>query len=147
MLADVLTMLEHARKPIHEISYAYAVGDDGQQCRQLTAPRRGQKLWGWTACASPPRGACSRPTTLVTMCRGVRRRHSGATATVTTDDIEAAVNGVDFIHTRRLGLDGGAGRVVGERVHLLLPTRSPPISWRRPGTADEVHAALPARLP
>ena len=26
MLADVLTMLEHARKPIHEISYAY-VGD------------------------------------------------------------------------------------------------------------------------
>ena len=56
---------------------------------------------------------------LVTMCKEFAG-DSGATATV-TDDIEAAVKGVDFIHTDVWVSMGEPVESWGERVHLLLP--------------------------
>ncbi|MFN8083447.1 MAG: ornithine carbamoyltransferase [Dermatophilaceae bacterium] len=115
MLADVLTMLEHARKPIHEISYAY-VGD-GRNNVANSLLLVGAKL-GMDVRIAAPRSL--QPTDdLVTMCKEFAG-DSGATATV-TDDIEAAVNGVDFIHTDVWVSMGEPVESWGERVHLLLP--------------------------
>ena len=115
MLADVLTMLEHARKPIHEISYAY-VGD-GRNNVANSLLLVGAKL-GMDVRIAAPRSL--QPTDdLVTMCKEFAG-DSGATATV-TDDIEAAVTGVDFIHTDVWVSMGEPVESWGERVHLLLP--------------------------
>ena len=115
MLADVLTMLEHARKPIHEISYAY-VGD-GRNNVANSLLLVGAKL-GMDVRIAAPRSL--QPTDdLVTMCKEFAG-DSGATATV-TDDIEAAVKGVDFIHTDVWVSMGEPVESWGERVHLLLP--------------------------
>ena len=115
MLADVLTMLEHARKPIHEISYAY-VGD-GRNNVANSLLLVGAKL-GMDVRIAAPRSL--QPTDdLVMMCKEFAG-DSGATATV-TDDIEAAVNGVDFIHTDVWVSMGEPVESWGERVHLLLP--------------------------
>ena len=115
MLADVLTMLEHARKPIHEISYAY-VGD-GRNNVANSLLLVGAKLGMDVRIAAPK---SLQPTDdLVTMCKEFAG-DSGATATV-TDDIEAAVKGVDFIHTDVWVSMGEPVESWGERVHLLLP--------------------------
>ena len=115
MLADVVTMLEHARKPIHEISYAY-VGD-GRNNVANSLLLVGAKL-GMDVRIAAPRSL--QPTDdLVTMCKEFAG-DSGATATV-TDDIEAAVKGVDFIHTDVWVSMGEPVESWGERVHLLLP--------------------------
>ena len=115
MLADVLTMLEYGRKPIHEISYAY-VGD-GRNNVANSLLLVGAKL-GMDVRIAAPRSL--QPTDdLVTMCKEFAG-DSGATATV-TDDIEAAVKGVDFIHTDVWVSMGEPVESWGERVHLLLP--------------------------
>ena len=115
MLADVLTMLEYGRKPIHEISYAY-VGD-GRNNVANSLLLVGAKLGMDVRIAAPK---SLQPTDdLVTMCKEFAG-DSGATATV-TDDIEAAVKGVDFIHTDVWVSMGEPVESWGERVHLLLP--------------------------
>ena len=115
MLADVLTMLEYGRKPIHEISYAY-VGD-GRNNVANSLLLVGAKLGMDVRIAAPK---SLQPTDdLVTMCKEFAG-DSGATAMV-TDDIGAAVKGVDFIHTDVWVSMGEPVESWGERVHLLLP--------------------------
>jgi ornithine carbamoyltransferase len=113
MLADVMTMREHSDKPISQISYAY-VGDTrsnmghslmiagclmGMDVR-LCGPRQ---LW--------PADDYTR------IARDLEQKY-GAKLTI-TDDPQAAVEGVDFIHTDVWVSMGEPKEVWQERISLL----------------------------
>lgn len=115
MLADVMTMREHSDRPIHEIKYAY-LGDTrsnmghslmivgclmGMDVR-ICGPK---KLW--------PSGD------YVNMARELEKKY-GAQLTI-TDDVQAAVRDVDFVHTDVWVSMGEAKEVWKERIDLLKP--------------------------
>jgi len=115
ILADVLTMEEHSRKPITEIAYCY-LGDArnnmgnslmvggaklGMDVR-LCAPRH---LW-------PEEG-------LVEECREIAAE-TGARITL-TDEVAEGVNGVDYLYTDVWVSMGEPAEVWGERIKLLEP--------------------------
>ncbi len=115
MLADVMTMREHADKPVHQIKYAY-VGD--------TRSNMGHSLMivgclmGMDVRIAGPREMWPSPEHLA-IARELEKRY-GATLTV-TDDPVAAVAGVDFIHTDIWVSMGEAKEVWAERIRLLTP--------------------------
>jgi len=115
MLADVLTMREHAGKPLEQIAFAYMGDAHSNMGRSLletgamlgmdvriVAPR---KLW---------------PDEEFINLHRQRGAQTGARITV-TDDIAAGVNGVDFIHTDVWVSMGEPHEVWVERIELLLP--------------------------
>jgi ornithine carbamoyltransferase len=115
MLADVLTMREHSEKPAHEISYAY-VGD--------TRSNMGHSLMivgclmGMDVRIAGPRALW--PTDeYQSIARGLEARY-GAKLTI-TEDAQAAVKGVDFIHTDVWVSMGEPKEVWDERIKLLKP--------------------------
>src|SRR5947208_86941 len=93
MLADVMTMIENSDKPLHEIKYAY-LGD--------TRSNMGHSLMIVGCLMGMDVRICG-PKSLwpaeefVKIARGLETK-SGAKLTI-TDDPQAAVAGVDFIHT------------------------------------------------
>ena len=115
MLADVLTMMEHSDKPLHQISYAF-VGD-GRNNVANSLLLVGAKL-GMDVRIGAPRELW--PTDEhVAMCRGFAAE-SGARITITDDPVEA-VRGVDFVHTDVWVSMGEPIESWGERIDLLLP--------------------------
>lgn len=115
MLADVLTMMEHSDKPLHQISYAF-VGD-GRNNVANSLLLVGSKL-GMDVRIGAPRELW--PTDEhVALCRGFAAE-SGARVTITDDPVEA-VRGVDFIHTDVWVSMGEPIETWGERIDLLLP--------------------------
>ena len=116
MLADFLTMIEHGRgKPVEEIAYAY-MGDArsnmghslyvmgaimGADVR-IVAP---QALW---------------PSAAIQAIAQERAAESGARLTL-TDDVEAGLDGVDYVHTDVWVSMGEPKEVWSERVELLGP--------------------------
>jgi len=115
ILADLMTMIEHCDKPLEEIAYCY-LGDArnnmgnsllvggaklGMDVR-LAAP---EELWP----AADLRQRCQEYAAA-----------SGARVTV-TDDVEAAVAGVDFLHTDVWVSMGEDPSVWGQRIELLRP--------------------------
>ncbi|WP_296139469.1 ornithine carbamoyltransferase [uncultured Tessaracoccus sp.] len=115
MLADQLTMREHARKPLDEVAFAFLgdarnnVGNSllvsgammGMDVR-MCAPRELQNADG-----------------VVAEARRVAER-TGARVTV-TDDVRAAVAGVDFVYTDVWVSLGEPAEVWAERIELLRP--------------------------
>jgi ornithine carbamoyltransferase len=115
MLADVMTMREYSDKPVHDIKYAY-VGDTrsnmghslmivgclmGMDVR-ICGPK---KLW--------PSDEYRR------IAEDLKGKY-GAKLTI-TEDVKAAVQGVDFIHTDVWVSMGEAKEVWKERIELLKP--------------------------
>ena len=115
MLADLLTMREHADKPLHDISYAY-VGDArsnmghslmiagclmGMDVR-IAAPKT---VWPSEEFEGPARELAEA---------------YGARLTITEDPFEA-VKGADFIHTDVWVSMGEPAEVWEERIKLLKP--------------------------
>jgi len=115
MLADVMTMREHSDKPIGDIRYAY-VGDTrsnmghsllivgclmGMDVR-ICGPR---KLWPSDE--------------YVAIAHELQAKHGGKL--LVTDDVDAAVKGVDFIHTDVWVSMGEPKEVWKERIDLLKP--------------------------
>jgi ornithine carbamoyltransferase len=115
MLADVLTMAEHADKPLHQIAYAF-VGD-GRNNVANSLLLVGAKL-GMDVRIGAPRELWP-DDDHVALCRGFAAE-SGARITV-TDDPVAAVTGVDFVHTDVWVSMGEPVETWGRRVALLLP--------------------------
>jgi ornithine carbamoyltransferase len=115
MLADVLTMMEHSDKPLHEISYAF-VGD-GRNNVANSLLLVGSKL-GMDVRIGAPRELWPGDEH-VTLCRGFAAE-SGARVTITDDPVEA-VRGVDFVHTDVWVSMGEPIETWGERIDLLLP--------------------------
>jgi ornithine carbamoyltransferase len=115
MLADVLTMAEHADKPLHQISYAF-VGD-GRNNVANSLLLVGAKL-GMDVRIGAPRELWP-DDDYVMLCRRFAAE-SGARVTITDDPVEA-VTGVDFVHTDVWVSMGEPVETWGERVDLLLP--------------------------
>ena len=115
MLADVLTMMEHSDKPLHQISYAF-VGD-GRNNVANSLLLVGSKL-GMDVRIGAPRELWPSEEH-VALCRGFAAE-SGARVTITDDPVEA-VRGVDFVHTDVWVSMGEPIETWGERIDLLLP--------------------------
>lgn len=115
ILADFLTMQEHNAKPLHEISVCF-VGD----CRfnMANSLMLGGCLLGMDIrLASPP--AFAPDQTIITAARQQAAK-SGARLLI-TEDIQAAVKGVDFIYTDVWVSMGEPDQVWAERLRLLKP--------------------------
>nr|WP_066568200.1 ornithine carbamoyltransferase [Snodgrassella sp. CFCC 13594] len=117
MLADVLTMREHSRKPLHQIAYAY-VGDArynmGNSLLVVGAKLGMDVRFGAPEHLWPDES-------LVAQCRDIAA-HTGARITLTEDAAEA-VRGVDYIHTDVWVSMGEPKAVWAERIGLLTPYR------------------------
>jgi ornithine carbamoyltransferase len=113
MLADVMTMREHSDKPVSQIKYAY-VGD--------TRSNMGHSLMIVGCLMGMDVRLCG-PKQLwpsdqyTTIARELEKKY-GAKLTI-TDDPEAAVEGVDFIHTDVWVSMGEPKEVWQERIDLL----------------------------
>ncbi|MGJ8526076.1 Ornithine carbamoyltransferase, catabolic [Halomonadaceae bacterium LMG 33818] len=117
MLADVMTMREHASKPSRDISYAYLGDARYNMGRSLLMI--GAKL-GMDVRIGAPRSLWP-DDAFVEECRAFANA-SGATVTLTEDPHEA-VDGVDFIHTDIWVSMGEPVEVWDERIKLLTPYR------------------------
>ena len=115
MLADVLTMLEHSDKPLHDISYAYLGDARNNMGNSLLLV--GAKL-GMDVRIAAPKELWPHDE-LVAQCKAFAAE-SGARITLTEDPKEA-VKGVDFIHTDVWVSMGEPVEAWGERIKLLLP--------------------------
>jgi ornithine carbamoyltransferase len=115
MLADVLTMTEHTTKPWHEIAFAY-VGD-GRNNVANSLLMVGAKL-GMDVRIGAPRDLWP-DDALVKRCEEFAAE-SGARVTV-TDDPQAAVAGVDYVHTDVWVSMGEPVESWDQRVEQCLP--------------------------
>jgi ornithine carbamoyltransferase len=115
MLADFLTMHEWSHKPYDALTYAF-VGDCrfnmGRSLLVMGA------LMGADVRVSGPE-SLQPPADVVTIARDIATR-TGAEITI-TEDVGAAVNGADFVHTDVWVSMGEAKDVWIERVKLLSP--------------------------
>jgi ornithine carbamoyltransferase len=115
MLADVMTMREHSDKPIGDIRYAY-VGD--------TRSNMGHSLLIVGCLMGMDVRICG-PKKLwpsdeyMTIAHELQAKHGGKL--LVTDDVDAAVKGVDFIHTDVWVSMGEPKEVWKERIDLLKP--------------------------
>jgi len=115
MLADVMTMREHSDKPIGDIRYAY-VGD--------TRSNMGHSLLIVGCLMGMDVRICG-PEKLwpsdeyMTIAHELQAKHGGKL--LVTDDVDAAVKGVDFIHTDVWVSMGEPKEVWKERIDLLKP--------------------------
>ncbi|AYF32560.1 ornithine carbamoyltransferase [Vreelandella alkaliphila] len=115
MLADVMTMREHTQKPLHQISYAYVGDAHNNMGKSLLLI--GAKLGMDVRIAAPK--ALWPSQEHIDACQRFAEE-SGATITL-TEDPEAAVKGVDFIHTDVWVSMGEPVDAWGERIEQLLP--------------------------
>ena len=127
MLADVLTMIENCDKPLSEISYVY-IGDARNNMGNSLL-LIGAKLGMDVRICGPK--ALLPDAELVELCEGFAKQ-SGARITV-TDDIDKAVNGVDFVHTDVWVSMGEPLETWGDRIQLLLPYQVTPELMKRTG--------------
>jgi ornithine carbamoyltransferase len=114
MLADVLTMREHAGRPAHEIAYAY-VGD-GRFNMGRSLLITGAILGADVRLITP---AELRPPADVIATAHELAKVSGARITI-SDDV-ADVRGVDFVHTDVWVSMGEPKEVWADRARLLAP--------------------------
>ena len=125
MLADVLTMIEHCDKPLHQISYVY-IGDARNNMGNSLL-LIGSKLGMDVRICAPK--ALLPEASFIEMCKGFAKE-SCARITV-TEDIDKAVRGVDFVHTDVWVSMGEPLEAWGERIKLLLPYQVTPELMKR----------------
>ncbi|MDO5672577.1 MAG: ornithine carbamoyltransferase [Actinomycetaceae bacterium] len=115
MLADVMTMIEHSDKPVHQISFAF-VGDGRNNVSNsllLIAAKLGMDV----RIVSPRE---LQPTKeLQTMCQGFAQASSAKI--LVTDDIAAGIDHVDFLYTDIWVSMGEPLESWKERIDILLP--------------------------
>jgi ornithine carbamoyltransferase len=115
VLADFITMQEHARRPLNAISFCF-LGDVGYNMGDslmIGAAQMGMDL----RLAGPKE--CWPRTTRVEQAQALARE-TGACITL-TEDIEAAVRGCDFLYTDVWVSMGESADLWGERIKLMLP--------------------------
>ena len=115
ILADFLTMREHAGKPLNQVTYAY-LGD-------ARFNMGNSLLVGGAKMGMDVRIVAPKPlqpvAELVAQCRKIAEE-TGARITV-TDDVDAGVRGCDFIYTDVWVSMGEPDEVWKERIALLKP--------------------------
>ena len=115
ILADFLTMREHAGKPLQEVTYAY-LGD--ARFNMGNSLLVGGAKMGMDVRIVAPK-ALQPAAELVAECRRIAEE-TGARITV-TDDVDAGVKGCDFIYTDVWVSMGEPDEVWKERIALLKP--------------------------
>lgn len=115
MLADLLTMREHADKPLHDISYAF-VGDARSNMGH-SLMIAGCLMGMDVRIAAPKENWPSEE--FLSPARELEATYGGSLTI--TDDPEAAVKGCDFIHTDVWVSMGEPAEVWDERIKLLKP--------------------------
>ena len=115
VLADMLTMMEHAEKPLKEISFAYLGDARNNMGNSLMVGAA--KLGLDFRAAAPTEG---QPTEeLINECNRIAKE-TGARIMI-TEDVEAAVKGVDFIHTDVWLSMGEPAEMWEKRIKQMLP--------------------------
>lgn len=115
ILADFLTMMEHCDKPLSQMSFAF-VGDAKNNVGNSLMV--GAAKMGMDFRAGAPK-SCQPDKALVDECMKIAKE-TGAKITI-TDDVNAAVKGVDFIYTDVWVSMGEPDAVWIERIKLLKP--------------------------
>ena len=115
ILADFLTMREHIRKPLREVSYAYL--GDARYNMGNSLLVGGAKMGMDVRIVAPKALQTARE--LVDQCQAVARE-TGARITI-TDDVDAGVKGCDFVITDVWVSMGEPAEVWKERIDLLMP--------------------------
>jgi ornithine carbamoyltransferase len=115
ILADFLTMMEHCDKPLSQMSFAF-VGDAKNNVGNSLMV--GAAKMGMDFRAGAPK-SCQPDKKLVDECLKIAKE-TGAKITI-TDDVKAAVKGVDFIYTDVWVSMGEPDKVWIERIKLLKP--------------------------
>jgi ornithine carbamoyltransferase len=115
ILADFMTMMEHADKPLNRISFCYLGDARNNMGNSLMV---GAAKMGMDFRAAAPK-ACQPAEELVSKCREIAKQ-TGATITI-TESVDDAVKGVDFLYTDVWVSMGEADSVWTERINLLKP--------------------------
>ena len=115
ILADFLTMREHAGKPLEKVTYAY-LGD--ARYNMGNSLLVGGAKMGMDVRIVAPKPLQPAPE-LVAQCREVAKE-TGARITI-TDDVDAGVKGCDFVYTDIWVSMGEPDEVWKERIAMLLP--------------------------
>jgi ornithine carbamoyltransferase len=115
ILADVLTMMEHSKKQLGQISYAYTGDARNNMGNSLLIG--GAKL-GMDVRLVAPKANWPHDE-LVRACKDVAKS-TGARITL-TDNVQEGVKGVDFIYTDVWVSMGEPDEVWNERIRLLMP--------------------------
>jgi ornithine carbamoyltransferase len=115
ILADLMTMLEYSGKPINRIAFCY-LGD--ARYNMGNSLMVGAAKMGMDFRAAAPK-ACQPSQELVSKCHEIAKL-TGAKITI-TEDVDAAVKGVDFLYTDVWVSMGEPDSVWEERIKLLKP--------------------------
>lgn len=115
MLCDTLTMREHSPRPLAETSFAFLGDARSNMGRSLVVT--GALMGMDVRLVSPPELACD--VGVVDRAREIAAT-TGGRVTV-TDDVEAGVRGVDFVHTDVWVSLGEPPATWDERIPLLRP--------------------------
>ncbi|MGO2137072.1 ornithine carbamoyltransferase [Marinobacter sp.] len=115
ILADFLTMQEHVEKPLHEVAYVY-VGDAANNMGDSLLIG-GAKMGVDVRLCAPK--ACWPEQTIIDEAQALASE-TGARIMI-TDDLDAAVAGVDFVYTDVWVSMGEPKEKWGERIKLLMP--------------------------
>ena len=115
MLADFLTMIEHSDKPVGQIAYCYLGDARFNMGNSLMV--MGCKMGMDVRICSP--ASLWPAEELIATCRTIAAE-TGARLLV-TEDVDAGVKGVDFLHTDVWVSMGEAKEVWDERIKLLTP--------------------------
>ena len=115
VLADFLTMREHAGKPLNQVSYAYLGDARFNMGNSLLVG--GAKMGMDVRIVSPK--ALQPAAELVEECKRIAAE-TGARITI-TDDVDAGVRGCDFIYTDIWVSMGEPDEVWKERIGMLMP--------------------------
>ena len=115
ILADFLTMIEHSKKPLSEIKFAYLGDARNNMGNSLMV---GAAKMGMDFRAAAPK-ACQPAVMLQRQCRKIAEE-SGAKITI-TDNLAEAVKDCDFLYTDVWVSMGEPDEVWAERIELLKP--------------------------
>ncbi|MDO6724591.1 ornithine carbamoyltransferase [Celeribacter halophilus] len=115
ILADFLTMQEHVEKPLHQVSYVF-VGDAANNMGDSLLIGGAKMGMDVRLCAPE---ACWPSQSIQDEARS-QAQETGAQITI-TDDIDKAVNGVDFVYTDVWVSMGEPKEKWAERIKLLTP--------------------------
>jgi ornithine carbamoyltransferase len=130
ILADLMTMKEHSNKPLNKISFCY-LGDARYNMGNsllVGASKMGMDF----RTAAPAAFQPSRD--LVYTCREIARE-TGARILI-TDNVDEAVNGVDFLYTDVWVSMGEPESVWDERIRLLKPYQVNMLVVKKTGNPD-----------
>jgi len=115
ILADLMTMMEHSDKPLHQISFVYC-GDARNNMGNSLMVGAAKMGMDFRACAPKKYWPDEK---LVEQCRAIAHE-TGAKITL-TDQVEAGVKGVDFVYTDVWLSMGEAKELWDERIKEMLP--------------------------